>query len=154
MKVLIALDEAAISARAAREAARLFSPIAGTEFFVINVSPVPAPWVGAAGFGVVAPLDVDPRWLSEDVGHGDENLMARASAAGVPDAEVIERSGDPVTEICAAADEHDVDVIVVGSHDRTALGRLFSPSVAAGVVRETYRPVLVISGEPPTSSSE
>jgi nucleotide-binding universal stress UspA family protein len=48
------------------------------------------------------------------------------------------------------ADEHDVDVIVVGSHDKTAWRRLFDPSVAADVVRDTSRPVLVVSGTPPS----
>jgi nucleotide-binding universal stress UspA family protein len=154
MRVLIALDESSVSARAAREAARLFSAVPGAEFLVINVSQVAVPWVGAAGYGAVVPLDVDPRW-AHDVGDDhDANLMERASSAGLPDAEVIDRTGEPVTEICAAADERDVDVIVVGSHDKTMLGRLLSPSVAAGVVRGTYRPVLVISGEPPPPRSK
>ena len=51
--------------------------------------------------------------------------------------------------IAAAAEEHDVDVVVVGSHDKSALRRLFDPSVAVGVVRATSRPVLVVSGDQP-----
>ena len=150
-KVLIALDESPVSSRAARTATRLFASMPDVEFLVINVAKVPAPWVGTAGFGSVAPLVVDPRWLQEpEGGHHDElDLMDRASSVGVPDPEPIARSGDPVTEICAAAEDRDVDVIVVGSHDKTALGRLLDPSVAAGVVRDTHRPVLVISGQSP-----
>jgi hypothetical protein len=69
------------------------------------VSQVAVPWVGAAGYGAVVPLDVDPRW-AHDVGDDhDANLMERASSAGLPDAEVIDRTGEPVTEICAAADD-------------------------------------------------
>ena len=52
----------------------------------------------------------------------------------------------------AAAEEHDVDVVVVGSHDRGMLSRLLDPSVAAGVVRGTYRPVLVVSGHSPEAT--
>lgn len=37
MKILIALDESPVSARAAREAVRLFSP-AGAHFLVVNVA--------------------------------------------------------------------------------------------------------------------
>jgi len=42
---------------------------------------------------------------------------------------------------------HRIDIIVVGSHDKSALRRLFDPSVAAGVVRGTDVPVLVVSGD-------
>jgi hypothetical protein len=46
---------------------------------------------------------------------------------------------------------HDVDVVVVSSHDKVMLRRLLDPSVAQAVVQGTYRPVLVASGEaPPT----
>jgi nucleotide-binding universal stress UspA family protein len=150
MKVLIALDESPVSARAARTAARLFATTPGVEFLVINVSQLPTPWVGAAGFGAVAPLVVDATWVHDASDDEDErDLMALAASAGVQPSEAIARAGDPVAEICAVADDRDVDVIVVGSHDKTALRRLIDPSVAAGVVRDTHRPVLVVSGEPP-----
>lgn len=155
MKVLVALDESRESARAARVAVRLFGTIPGAEFLVINVAAAPATWVGSAAFGTVAPLDVDPEWLRpSDVDQADHErvLIDRANAAGVPHPEPVTRSGDPVIEICAAADEYGVDVIVVGSHDKTALRRLFDPSVAAGVVRATPLPVLVVSGTPTTDT--
>lgn len=148
MKILIALDASPVASRAAREAHRLFSP-AGADFLVINVAATPIPWLGMNGYGAIAPMTADPRWFEPDETAAAE-LSARAAAAGVPDPQAVVSSGDPVHLICAAADEHDVDVIVVGSHDKTALRRLVDPSVAAGVVRETYRPVLVVSGEPPT----
>lgn len=154
MKVLIALDESPVSARAARVAARLFGPVPDAEFLVVNVAAVPAAWTSGIGYGVVEPLAIDPRWLAPEGLDDDERALtaqADAEAAGVPDPEVIVRSGDPVRQICAAAEEHAVDVIVVGSHDRTALRRLFDPSVAAAVVRDTYVPVLVVSGNPPAA---
>ena len=152
MRILIALDDSPVSTRAAREAARLFG-VAETEYFVINVARVPTPWVGTSGFGAVAPLPVDVGWLNQefpDLEQDQHDLMARATALGVPDPDVTVTAGDPVLLICNAADEHDVDVIVVGSHDKTALHRLLDPSVSAGVVRSTYRPVLVVSGTRPT----
>ncbi|HUP75054.1 MAG TPA: universal stress protein [Acidimicrobiales bacterium] len=148
MKVLIALDDSPVSSRAARVAARLFTGD-DVEFLVINVATVAMPWVGMGGYGMVTPLAMDPRWLEPDE-DAEADLMARAEAAGVPDPVPVVSTGDPVTLICAAAEEHGVDVIVVGSHDKTALRRLFDPSVAAGVVRDTYRPVLVVSGAPPS----
>ena len=148
MKVLIALDDSAASARAAREAVRLFSP-AGAEFLVINVTPLPMPMLwGGYGFGAVTPLVVDPTWYDQSE-HTEAELRARADDVGVPATEVESPTGDPVQMIRAAADEHDVDVVVVGSHDKSAMRRIFDPSVAAGIIRATYRPVLVVSGDQP-----
>jgi nucleotide-binding universal stress UspA family protein len=153
VKVLIALDESPVSARAARVAVRLFGTSDAVEFLVINVAALPAPWVAGAGFGAIAPLAMDPRWRApapdDDLTGDAEQLVLMSEAAGVPDPDVFVAAGDPVTEVCAAAEAHDVDVIVVGSHDKSALRRVIDPSVAAGVVRSTYRPVLVVSGTPP-----
>ncbi len=151
LRVLLALDESPISRRAAREAVRLFG--ADAEFLVINVARIPLPWVPLSGFGVVsAPL---PGWGVADLALPDESDVAeRAVEAGAEPAEVLTPIGDPVASICDAADEHDVDVVVVGGHDRGFLARLFDPSVSAGVVRGTYRPVLVVSGDVPTGLPE
>jgi nucleotide-binding universal stress UspA family protein len=94
---------------------------------------------------MVAPVAADSTWFQPPEEH-DADLQERARSAGVPDAEVETSIGDPVTLIAQAAEEHDVDVVVVGSHDKSALRRLIDPSVASGVVRATHRPVLVVSG--------
>jgi hypothetical protein len=46
--------------------------------------------------------------------------------------------------LLACADEHDADIIVIGSHGISALGGLLG-SVAAGVVHHAHRPVLVLA---------
>lgn len=153
MRVLVAIDDSPVSVRAAREAARLFSGQTNTDFLVINVAEIPVAWAGGVGYGMVGPMVVDPRWLephpAEEEDH-ERALIAEAAAAGLGDAEVMVQSGDPVEQICTAAAEHAVDVIVVGSHDKSALRRLFDPSVASGVVRHTSLPVVVVSGAPTT----
>ena len=131
-----------------REASRLFAADE-TEFLVISVSRLPLMWAGSAGYGMVAPMMMDPAFL-EASRETEEELSARAEAAGVDDPEAHTESGDPIDVICRAAEEYDVDVIVVGSHDKSALRRMFDPSVAVGVARATFRPVLIISGEPPS----
>ena len=153
MNILIAIDESPVSTRAAREAVRLFGS-GDNRFLVVNVASVPVPWAGAAGFGAVGPLP-EPMWTDPDAladrAEADEReLKVLAEDAGIPAADVEVRAGNVVSEICAAADSHDADVIVVGSHDKPALRRLFDPSVAAGVTRSTHRPVLVVSGQPPS----
>ena len=63
MKVLIALDDSAASARAAREAVRLFEP-AGAEFLVISVTPLTRAASGYGyGYGMVAPLTANRDWM-------------------------------------------------------------------------------------------
>jgi len=145
MKVLIALDDSPISMRAAREAARLFP---NAEYLVVNVNSRSVPWVMTGDFGVVYPaplLDLPAYGLDED------QLATRAEQAGLDDAEVMALLGDRASAICDAAEIHDVDVIVVGSHDKGLLHRVVNPSIAHAVVQGTYRPVLVVSGTPPTT---
>jgi len=53
-------------------------------------------------------------------------------------------SGPAVDEICAAAGEPDVDLIVTSTHGRTGLKHALIGSVAEHVVRYAERPVLVV----------
>lgn len=52
--------------------------------------------------------------------------------------------GEPVTEIDRVAQEQNCDLIVMGTHGRTGLGRLLMGSVAEGVVRKAPCPVLTV----------
>jgi nucleotide-binding universal stress UspA family protein len=141
LTVLIALDESPVSQHAAREAARMFTA-PGTRFLVVNVARYPAPWVPINGFGLVSVPP--PGWGRLAEPHDEAELARMAQAEGVSDPEVVTQVGDPVEAICAAADEHDADVVVVGAHHKGILTRIFSPSVSAGIVRRSQRPVLVV----------
>lgn len=59
--------------------------------------------------------------------------------------------GRPPVTIAEFADEHGSDMIVVGSHGRTGMERVFLGSVAEGVVRRAPCPVLTVKpfGEKP-----
>jgi len=52
--------------------------------------------------------------------------------------------GDPATGILQVAQERACDLIVMGSHGRTGLGRLLLGSVAEQVVRKAPCPVLTV----------
>jgi nucleotide-binding universal stress UspA family protein len=52
--------------------------------------------------------------------------------------------GDPVTAISEAAEDRDVDLVVVGASDKGWWSRLLEGSVTAGVLKESRRPVLVV----------
>jgi nucleotide-binding universal stress UspA family protein len=52
--------------------------------------------------------------------------------------------GDAVDEILSAAEENTCDLIVLGTHGRTGLGRLLMGSVAEQVLRRAPCPVLTV----------
>jgi nucleotide-binding universal stress UspA family protein len=58
-------------------------------------------------------------------------------------------AGDPAHEIVRYAREHDVDLIVVGTHGRTGMSRALLGSVAERVIRIAPCPVLAV---PPSAS--
>jgi universal stress protein F len=55
--------------------------------------------------------------------------------------------GTPWQGICAAADEHQADMIVIGSHGYSVLDRLVG-TTAAKVVNHATQSVLVVRGRP------
>jgi nucleotide-binding universal stress UspA family protein len=136
-KVLIALDHTEASIHAARRAVALFP---GATLLAVNVAQMPVPWV-VEGYGAVYSLP--PNW-PPPVEELRAALAADCETAGMPAVELIAESGDPAHRICTAADEHDVDVIVVGAHHKGVLRRLVDPSVSSEVVHEAHRPVLVV----------
>lgn len=67
-------------------------------------------------------------------------------AAQLPEGMVLETLvgvGTPWQSICAAADKHDVDLIVIGSHGYSGLDRLIG-TTASKVVNHASRSVLVV----------
>lgn len=72
-----------------------------------------------------------------------DELCARAAAAGVPAARRT-AFGATHAEICALAEELGVDLIVIATHGRGALGHAVWGSVAERVVRKAPCPVLTV----------
>jgi len=56
--------------------------------------------------------------------------------------------GSPAAEIVRYAEENDCDLIVMGTHGRSGVGRLILGSVAERVVRSSSVPVLTIRVSP------
>ena len=60
----------------------------------------------------------------------------------VPEYRTVE--GDAIHEILRFAAEHPCDLVILGTHGRTGLGRFLMGSVAEGVVRKAVCPVRTI----------
>lgn len=61
------------------------------------------------------------------------------------DYEYYETSGEPASELIAAADEHDVDLICLSGRKRTPTGKVIFGSVTQSVILGTERPVVTVS---------
>jgi nucleotide-binding universal stress UspA family protein len=76
---------------------------------------------------------------------GGSAARNRLTEAGVEVREAS-RVGDPATEILAAAQEAEVDHIVLGGRKRSPLGSLLFGSVSQAVVLDSERPVTITGG--------
>ena len=72
-----------------------------------------------------------------------EAIVQRARAGGA-EAGGMTWNGDPGEAIVDAAGAESADLIVVGTHERGAVGRLFLGSVSDHVVRHARCPVMVV----------
>jgi len=139
MKVLVAIDGSDSALRALRyviEHADMFG--GAPEVVLVNVHlPIPSPRAKA----VLGHEVIDQYYQDE----AEEALApARALLKGTP-CKVVERPtvGQPAAQIIAAAQQHGCEMIVMGTHGRTAIGNLFMGSVAMRVIAESPVPVLV-----------
>jgi nucleotide-binding universal stress UspA family protein len=71
-------------------------------------------------------------------------IADRARDRGVADVDASVVRGTPHKTILDYAHEHDVDLVVVGTHGRRGLNRLLLGSVAERVLRTADLPVLVV----------
>jgi nucleotide-binding universal stress UspA family protein len=70
--------------------------------------------------------------------------VARAAEAGIGSTWELREGVVPAREICAAADEANARLIVIGAHGWGAIQRLVFGSVSAAVMHRAHRPVLVV----------
>jgi nucleotide-binding universal stress UspA family protein len=148
--VLLAVDETSESEHAARIARELFGPSAN--YLALSVTdrvipwyPLPMAWGGVYPYAVAYPPVGEVVGDSVRAEEREAHDIAAAAAANADvDAEAVGVAGDPVDAILQAAEEHDVDVIVVGASERSWWQRLFEGSVSNDVTRLSHRPVLLV----------
>jgi nucleotide-binding universal stress UspA family protein len=71
-------------------------------------------------------------------------VAAAAQAAGIPFEGLVAMSPSPYEEIVEAANKHGCDIIIMASHGRKGLNRLFLGSETQKVLAHTTLPVMVL----------
>jgi len=155
-RVLVAVDDSEGSVRAAETAHRLFGEDA--EYLAVSVTNVvdvaSIPWYGA-GWGAPYAAPYGAVWSYRTASGPDDpealegEQIAEANARHVVqqtglDAEPVGEEGDPATAVLRAAEDRDVDVIVVGTQERGWFDRLLHPSVSMDIVKHAHVPVLIV----------
>jgi nucleotide-binding universal stress UspA family protein len=130
--IVIGFDESEPAKRALARAAELAKAFSA-KLVVTSVAPI---LVGRGG-------PIDPIDRPED--HHDELKYAAAFLAehGI-EAEYDLALDRPADHIVHLADARDADLIVVGTHEHSLLGRLFGMSVSDTVERKAHCDVLVV----------
>jgi nucleotide-binding universal stress UspA family protein len=80
-------------------------------------------------------------------------LVNQFRASGI-EASLLIRFGLVVNTILEVADEVKADLIAMASHGRTGLPRVFYGSVAAGILNQSVRPLLLIRSVEPLGEPE
>lgn len=140
MKIVFATDGTPFSTQAIEKARRLIA-LEGAEVYVVAVADIAPVMVGYEGPGAGAGVLMD-RIHGEMSVHLAETI-ARFQEAGIT-ATPIDREGDPAHVIVKAAEEVGADLVVVGSHGRSALGRLVQGSVSEAVLHHWHGPVMIV----------
>jgi nucleotide-binding universal stress UspA family protein len=136
-RILIALDDSAIAAHAVDVGVGLARAL-GAEVSLVHVIDeklARAPDMGIPVAQLLAELTRDGRALLQ---------AAAARADGAPPPWQFLREGKPAREIVVVAKEWNADLVVIGTHGRSGLGRVLLGSTAEAVLRHAPCPVLAV----------
>lgn len=137
-KILVPVDFSERSTKALQYASS-FARQFGAEILCLHVIEIP---YGAGEAGFVAEMEAFRKNMVKESKQRMNALLRREAAELTSKAEV--RSGVPYHEITKTAQDEDVDLIIVATHGRKGVSRLFLGSTTERVVRHAHCPVLVV----------
>lgn len=137
-KILFPTDFSTLSDAALRHATVLAHDM-GAKLVIVHVEEPPAAYgAGEMYYGIPDPDTPAIAKMLESVVPTDPKVPYEHRMV----------TGDPASEIVTLATEEGVDLIVMGTHGRTGLGRLLMGSVAEAVVRRAPCPVFTFKETP------
>jgi universal stress protein A len=111
---------------------------------VLAVAEMPLNPEGPQTFGAIdSPPEMIPLLEPPEIDSILGEARARVEAAGLT-ADYVWAAGEPAAAIVGEARDRGADLIVVGSHHHSALGRLLGTDVAAEVKREAGCEVIAV----------
>ena len=100
-----------------------------------------------ATYAVVPTYDAgQPTRLQEEANAYLADLQSKYAKKGIATKTCVE-NGAIITSILAVAEREKADLIAMASHGRTGLARVFYGSVAAGMLNQADRPLLLIRAQ-------
>jgi nucleotide-binding universal stress UspA family protein len=82
------------------------------------------------------------KWIEEAKGYV-ETIQARLRDKGIDCRGIVEQ-GPVVRTVLEVAEREGADLIAMASHGRSGLARVFYGSVAAGILQQADRPLLLV----------
>ena len=143
MHVLVATDGSDASLAAARGGCACLRDIDEVTLLTVLTHGTPDDDAGGIEGPVLTPGEQEQWWKRELADAHGRLDRTEPALRRVAVHEAIEE-GDAADAICREAKKVGADAIVVGSHGRTGLKRLFLGSVSERVVRHAPCPVLVV----------
>jgi nucleotide-binding universal stress UspA family protein len=113
---------------------------------VVSVAHAELPMVGYYGYAYTDVISELRELKREHVEHVLAAVREQAIASGVA-GETVALEGIPGEEICKAAKERDVRLVVVGAHGWGRISRFIHGSVSEHILHHAELPVLVVAGE-------
>jgi nucleotide-binding universal stress UspA family protein len=137
-KIMIATDGSVCSRMAANNAIELARISGGTVYAVYVVST-----------DYFSSMAVDLDWERMREALKKEGIEAVNYVTGAGELEEVKVApvlleGHPANELIRYAEEERMDIVIMGSHGKTGLERLFLGSVAENMVRHSKVPVMVV----------
>lgn len=141
MKILVPVDFNALSSAALEYAAALAART-GAELIIVYADTFepPAEFTAAQTDAIASSIVESRRRAAEE--------LERYAHEHVPETIAIRtelREAMPVDAILAAIEQHEPDLVVIGTHGRGAIGRLMLGSVTKSVLDAATNPVLTIN---------
>lgn len=116
----------------------------GARLTLLNVYPVPG-YVLPDGFVTAGPEVLNE--IESKTKQSLRELAAQLQEAGDLPIDIATAVGQSSTEILRYAEQHDVDLIVMGAHGRTGLALMLLGSTTDKVVRQARCPVMVVPAD-------
>jgi nucleotide-binding universal stress UspA family protein len=134
-KIVLGYDDSDVAKRALERAAQLTKAF-DSDLSVISVAPVMTS-IGRSA-GPVDPTDT-PADHAEELDHAKAYLEGKGITA-----DYVPGFGHPAETIAELAKERDADLLVVGTHEPSVIGRLFGQSVSEAVTHKVHCDVLIV----------